>query len=110
MLPSIRITIGAAIAASLVAACSDPRAECKDSSHSVSVEVALSSPIDITKDPQVDVTKAKARSKWEDEVTTKFGPEWAKWDKTKSSSQECGALTNKQMLICIAKATACKTR
>ena len=106
--PSMRITVIVATAA--LAACSDPRAECKDSPHSVSVEVPLSSPIDITKDPQVDATKAKARSKWADEVTTKFGPEWAKWDKTKSSSQECGAPANKQMLICIAKATACKTR
>ena len=105
----MRITVFVATAA-LVAACSDTRAECKDSPHSVSVEVPLSSPIDMTKDPQVDATKAKARSKWEDEVSTKFGPEWAKWDKTKNSSQECGAPADKQMLICIAKAAACKMR
>ena len=106
-LSSVRIAFVLA-AASLIAACTDTRADCKDTPHSASVDVPLSSPIDVTKDPQVEATKAKARSKWEDEVKTKFGPEWAEWPK--SGSQECGIPTGKQQLTCIAKAAACKKR
>lgn len=103
---SLRIAVTAAVAG-LVAACGDTR-ECKDTPHAVSVEVPTSSPIDIIKDPRVADTKAKARSKWQAEVSTKFGPEWARWDKIKSGSEDCGAPDGKQMLICIAKGTACK--
>ena len=103
-LSSVRIAFVVAAAAGLVAACSDTRAECKDTPHSVSIEVPLASPIDITKDPQVEATKIKARSKWEDEVKSKFGPEWAKWPK--SGSEECGIPTGTQKLTCIAKGSS----